>query len=105
LKSLEIEQAVLAQIASDFHSPDIVAAYVKQLGNLQHEAAGCADVAVAYRDLGEVEAKIAKLSRLLSQTSEAGPLLRRIEERGLRPPWRRAGRGTPRRNHAEPHHR
>ncbi len=76
----ELEQAVLTQIASDFRSPEIVAAYIRELGAFQKSMAEYVDVGAALRDLRDVEGKIGRLTALLDQTTEPAPLVRRIEE-------------------------
>ena len=80
VNSMEREHAVLAQIAADFRSPAIVAAYVRELNSLQANLAEFVDVEGAERALNDVEDKISRLTSLLEQTTEPAPLVRRIEE-------------------------
>ena len=80
IRSEEVEKAVLAQVGSDFQAPEIIKAYVSEIRKLQQGMANPEEHDAAVRALREVDAKMARLTELLEQTTEPAPLLRRLED-------------------------
>lgn len=80
LKAEDLESAVLSQVATDFQAPAIVQAYVREIGNLHQQMADPGEQDNARRTLKDLESNAARLMSLLEETSEPGPILRRLEE-------------------------
>jgi site-specific DNA recombinase len=80
IKSQVVEDAVLAQIASDLAGPEFVHAVLKRILELTKADAPEKELSRLRRELAALDVKISRLSNLLAETTAPEPLLRKIEE-------------------------
>lgn len=80
VRAVELEAAVIEQLAADFQARDVIAAFTREVRALQESMQDARDLGAARDALAGIEKRIRRLMALVEEADEPSPLLRRMGE-------------------------